>query len=219
MDHKFSQVFRNKEIIWQLKSDLLVSNDRLILFTPDDNKMEIVNLDTMIVYSMNFPFPVESILIASEEKWLIQSNSKKKYLLVKSLSDNPCPNVLKEIEETPLEIGDFLSCGKESLREDHLSNALKQNIDSPNRILVSDNSFATIIVGFPELDSANDVYHWPRDKRMRNSAQPIIADRGQIVRTISSNFVPKDIFSNGNKAYFEIVDTFNHKVRYLPIPQ
>lgn len=224
---KFSHAFRNKEVTWQLKTDLIISNDRLILFTPNDNKIDVVDLSTMAAYSMSLPFSIESILPASEEKFLIQSDSNKKYVLVKSSSSNPCPNLLKDVEEVASgvkKMGSFLTCGKESLREDILSKALKQNVDSPNRLLASDNTFANIIVGFPELDSVNEVYLWPRKERLRNSGQVITTDHGQIVRTISPNFVPKEVFPDGKKpseisAYFEIVDTSNHKVRYLPIPQ
>lgn len=224
---KFSQTFRNKDVIWKMKTDFLISDDLLILFTPYDNQIEIVNLQKMAVYSMNLPFRIESILPALENRWLIQSNSNKIYTLVKSSATNPCPNVLKSIEIAAVngdKLGDLVSCGKDNLREDILSNALKKNINSPNRLLADDKNFATIIVGFPELDGENDVFFWPRKEKRKISCQPIITDNGQIVRTISPNLVPRGIFPDDKKplevsAYFEIVDTCNHKVRYLPIPQ
>lgn len=224
---KISHAFGNKGSTWQLLSDLVTSNDRLILFTPNSDRIEVVDLSTMAAYSMVMPFEIESILPASEERWLIQSNTRKKYAFVKSLPANPCPNVLKEIEEVDsdaFKIGSFLSSGRSSLKGDILSSALKQNIDSPNRLLATENTFATVVVGFPELDSSNEVFVWPRKQARRASDSPIITEHGQVVRTISASEVPKEVFSDGKKpveisAYFEIVDTVNQKARYLPIPE
>ena len=224
---KIYQAFGNKELIWKLKPDLLESNNRLVLYAPNSNKIEVVDLSSMAAYSMMLPFEIESILLASEKKWLIQTNSRKKYVLVKSLPTNPCPNILKEIEEVDSDatgIGSFLASSKESLKENILSSAVNQNINSPNRLLATDNTFATIVIGFPELDSANEVFLWPRQERSKNSSPPIVTEHGQIVRIVSLNEVPKEASLDGRKqtevsAYLEVVDTINHKARYLPIPQ
>ena len=224
---KISQAFGNAGFIWQLKSDLITSNDRLVLYTPNSNRIEVVDLSTMSAYSIIMPFEIKSILPASEEKWLIQSNSRKKYVFVKSSPSNPCPNILKQIEDVDSDtskIGSFLSSARDSLKEDILSSALKQNINSPNRLLATENTFATIVVGFPELDSSNEVFLWPRKEGRITSGSPIITEHGQVIRTIPASEVPKEVFSEGKKqgevsAYFEVIDTISHKARYLPIPQ
>jgi len=224
---KLSNTFRSKTPQWKMKADLLSSHNLIVLYTQNHNKVEAVNLQNMCAYSMNLPCKIESILLASDKKWLIQDTSKNKYVLMKSTDSDPCPNILHEMNEsnsTDLKTSSVLNCGRSSLHKTELSKALQQKIDSPNRLLVTDNTYAGIVIGFPDLDSSNDLHFWPRKERTRSFMPPIITQNGQVIRTISPSQVPDEVYPKDKKhagisAYLEIVDTVNHKLRYLPIPE
>ncbi|KAL6257046.1 hypothetical protein P5V15_011981 [Pogonomyrmex californicus] len=210
-----------------MNTDLLLSHNLIVLYTQDHDKIEVINLQNMCAYSMTLPNYIESVLLASDKKWLIQDVSKDKYILTKSSDSNPCPNVLRELDESnsaDLKTGSVLNCGKSSLHKTELSKALQQKIDCPNRLLATDNTYAGIATGFPDLESSNELHFWPRKGRMRSFIKPIITQDGQVVRTISSNQVPDEVFPKDKKptgicGYLEIVDTVNHKLRYIPIPE
>lgn len=54
--------------------------------------------------------------------------------------------------------------------EDILSRMLGEKISAPSRLLLTDDSFATVAVGFPDLDkSTNDLYCWFRQEPRRRS--------------------------------------------------
>lgn len=207
--------------------DLLSSHDLIVFFTHNYNKIDVVNLQTMCSYMMNLPCNIESILLASDRKWLIQDTLKNKYILTKHSDIDPYPNILRELDEsnsTYVKTGSILNCGRNSLQEADLTKALQQKINSPNRVIVTDNTYAGIVIGFPDLDSSNDLHFWPRKGRTRSFMTPIITSNGQVIRTISSDQVPNEIYPKDKKhtgisGYLEIVNTVNHKLRYIPIPE
>lgn len=225
--NRISNALRSKNPQWKMKADLLQSHNLIVFFTHNHDKIDVVDLQSMRAYSMNLPFNIESILLASDRKWLVQDTSKSKYILMKSSDVDPCPNILRELNESNssyLKTGSVLCCGRESLREAELSKALQQKIDSPNRIVVTDNTYAGIAIGFPDLDSSNDLHFWPRKGRTRSFMTPIVTQNGQVIRTISSDQVPDEVYPKDKKhtgvaGYLEIVDTVNHKLRYIPIPE
>ncbi|XP_050455261.1 von Willebrand factor A domain-containing protein 8 [Cataglyphis hispanica] len=224
---RLSNIFRSETPQWKMKTDLLSSHNLIVLYTQNHNKIEAVNLQNMYAYSMNLPCKIESVLLASDRKWLIQDTSKNKYVLMKSTETDACPNILYELNEsnsTDLKTGSVLSCSRSGLHKTELSKALQQKIDSPNRLLVTDNTYAGIVIGFPDLDSSNDLHFWPRKGRTRSFITPIITENGQVIRTISLSQIPDEVYPKDRKhtgisAYLEIVDTVNHKLRYLPIPE
>ena len=224
---KISNAFRPKVLHWKMKGDLISSHNQVVFHTFNSNKIEVIDLGSTCAYTINLPFDVESVLIPSEKKWLIQGRSRDKYILTKSSDSSPCPNVLREVDETNgnhIKVGSFLSCSSNDLPSSVLSAALEQKIDSPNRLLVTDNTYASIAVGFPDLDSFNEVHYWPRQQPSRSFTPPITMESGQIIRTVVPEELPDDILpTNGRQlgvtGYLEIVDTVNHKLRYIPVPE
>ncbi|KAG5321336.1 VWA8 protein, partial [Acromyrmex heyeri] len=224
---RISNAFRSKNLQWKMKADLLPSHNLIVLYTQDHDKIEVVDLQNMCAYSMSLPCNIESVLLASNRKWLIQDASKNKYILTKSSDSDPCPNVLRELDESnsvDLKTGSVLNCGNSSLSKTELSKALQQKIDCPNRLLVTNNTYAGIVTGFPDLDSSNELHFWPRRGRTRSFITPIITQNGQVIRTISPSQVPDEVYPKDTKhmgisGYLEIVDTVNHKLRYIPIPE
>ncbi|XP_014486715.1 PREDICTED: von Willebrand factor A domain-containing protein 8 [Dinoponera quadriceps] len=224
---RISSAFGSTGPQWKMKADLLSSHNLLVFFTHGQNKIDVLDLRTMFACSMNLPCDVESLSLASDKKWLIQDTSKNKYVLAKSSDADPCPNVLRELNESNsayLKAGSVLSCGKSSLSEADLSEALQQRISSPNRVVVTDNTYAGIAVGFPDLDGSNDLHFWPRKGSTRSFMTPIVTQHGRVIRTVSPDQVPdevcpKDKRRMGISGYLEIVDTVRRKLRYIPIPE
>ncbi|XP_026673539.1 von Willebrand factor A domain-containing protein 8 isoform X2 [Ceratina calcarata] len=224
---KISNAFRNSNPRWRMKTDLIESHNQIVFYTCNSNKMEVTDLSSMCSYTLNLPFDVESILIPSEKKWLIQDTKKNKYVLKKSNDSVPCPNVLQQVEESSnndFKIGSFFTCANSNLNSNVLSAALKQKIDAPNRLLVTSNTYASIVVGFPDLDSFNEIHSWPRSHRNESFSPPIVMENGQIVRTLLPHEVPDEVLPKtgryvGIAGYLEVVDTVNHKLRYIPIPE
>ncbi|KAG7197989.1 hypothetical protein KM043_016215 [Ampulex compressa] len=223
---KISNAFKRGNLHWKMKSDLILSHNQVIFFTYNNNKIEVIDLRSMQAYSFILPCDIESILLASHEKWLVQDTSKGKYLLTKSSDAAPCPNVLRSLEESNssyLKRGSLLSCGKGSLHSTVLSAALQQKIDSPNRLLVTDNTYAGIVVGFPDLDHFSELHFWPRKSRNKSFMPPIVTENGEVIKTVTTEQVPDEVLPNdrrrlGVAGYLEIVDTVNHKLRYIPVP-
>ncbi|XP_053996012.1 von Willebrand factor A domain-containing protein 8 isoform X1 [Hylaeus anthracinus] len=224
---KLSNAFRNRSLLWKMKTDLTLSHNQIVFYTFDSDKIEVIDLHSSCAYTITLPFDVESVLLPSEKKWLIQDTSRKKYILTKSSESSPCPNVLQAVRESNdshLKSGSFLSCSKNDLSASVLGAALEQKIDSPNRLVVTDNTYASIAVGFPDLDSTNELHIWPRTQRSRSFTPPIVTEGGQVIRTIVPEEVPDGVFPNdarhlGVAGYLEIVDTVNHKLRFIPIPE
>lgn len=224
---KISNALRNTSFHRKMKTDLIKSHNQIVFYVYNSNKIEVVDLNRMCFYIVNLPFEIESILLPSEKRWLIQGRNQNKYILKKSVESSPCPNILQQVEESSknnFENDLFLSCTGSNLNSNLLSAALKQKIDSPNRLLVSNNTYATIAVGFPDLDSFNELHTWPRPKQSRSSAPPVFMDNGQIIRTVTAHEVPNDILPNtganlGVVGYIEIVDIVNQKLRYIPVPE
>lgn len=222
-----SRAFGSGNSSWKLISDLVRTNGQLVLFALGENKVEVIDLKTMNAYLLTLPFDVDSVLPSSPGKWLIQDTSGGIYALEKTSESLPCPNALKALDadfDIRPKIGRFLAASGKQIADDTLSAALEQKIESPNRVLVSDSTYATLVVGFPDLDGPNDVFYWPREKRLAGFSPPLVSNDGQIVRTVSPSHLPLDLLPGGKKpqgiaSYLEIVDVGERKLRYLPIPE
>ena len=116
--------------------------------------------------------------------------------------------------------------------------ALKETVSTPNTLLANEKSYATIVLGFPELEfSPNEVYSWPKSHRPQKhptTTHPggpkftdpsrniiFLRDSCQVVKPVSPRDLPaeftKDNFglaSPGNVAAFlEVVDLADSKLR------
>ncbi|XP_076766995.1 von Willebrand factor A domain-containing protein c12.2 [Xylocopa sonorina] len=224
---KISNSFRNMNFRWRMKSDLIVPHNQIVFYTCNSNRMEILDLNSMYSYTINLPFNIESMLVPSEKKWLIQDTENNKYILKKSTDMSPCPNILQEVKESSrnnFEVGSFFSSTSNNLSSNVLSAALQQKTDSPNRLFATNNTYANIAVGFPDLDSFNELHSWPRPDKLGSFASPIAMENGQIVTTVRPYDVPNEVLPKTRKkagvaGYLEVVDTVAHKLRYIPIPE
>ncbi|KAM7321273.1 hypothetical protein ACRRTK_019365 [Alexandromys fortis] len=222
--------------------------------------------DTLIVldvlegrtHTISLPINLKTVFLVAEDKWLLVENkTNQKYLLTKpahigSEDTGACQlYMLKEelpstgfgvTQETDFCIPHKVS--SEQLSSENLSSAVGQKIASPNRILSDENSYATVVVGFPDLMSPSEVYSWKRasslEKRnvtntgiyggKRTNVTPrhrncvTLTHTNQVVRILPAGEVPlKDIFPKGvnppqTAGYIEVTDLQAKKLRYIPVP-
>ncbi|XP_021936474.1 von Willebrand factor A domain-containing protein 8 isoform X2 [Zootermopsis nevadensis] len=213
---------------WHMMTDMLDQTNSVILYEIGGSKVEVVNVRTMTAMSFSLPFHISSINLPSINKWLIEDTVNKKYVLSKVSPTDPCPSMLQPIGDTcSNSLGYIVTCDSENLPFDMLSDALGQKLSAPNRILCTDNTYAAVAVGFPELDQTeNELYVWPRPAKHRGRPYTaiILRDCGQVVCPVSSAQVPKELISSDKiqpavSGYLEITDIVNQKLRYLPVPQ
>lgn len=225
---KLTQVLGSRGFTWKLKPDLISSHDLVVLFTPNNDRIEVVDLKSKSCYSMKLPFEIESLLTASADKWLILTTSGEKFVLRKSHGAKSCPDVVAEVNDaenfSDSELKSVSSCARKDLSSSMLSDALGRKIDSPNRLIAGDGAYAGIIVGFPDLESGNEVFVFPRNERVKSGVSPIVTDDGQVIRSISPGKVPADGLREGKRhpgasGYLEVVDVVRRSARYIPIPQ
>ncbi|XP_043278620.1 von Willebrand factor A domain-containing protein 8 isoform X2 [Venturia canescens] len=225
---KWSQTFGNRSTFWRMSGDLLRSDNLVIFYTYNEDRIEATNMETLTSYSMTLPCKIESLLVPSSDKWLIQDTSKNLYVLQKSGENDPCPNILKEIARVSVNkspnIGRLTGSSNSNMDDALLGKALNEQISSPNRILASDSTYASLAIGFPELEGSNEIYTWPRNERVSASNPPLITEQGQVIRTLPSNKVPEEVIPGDPKSqrfsgFLEIVDPVNQTNRYLAIPE
>jgi len=154
------------------------------------------------------------------------------------------PTVLNPIHQST-EINEVLALDKRGVSDFGLKIVLGESTSSPNTLFVSQDDYANLALGFPELEfSASDIYSWPRVKTENNGKKTVNAskntggmqfnDKGrdliflkdscQIVKPVSNNDVPKDGIGKhvavGNcVAFLEVVDLMAGQVRYIPVPE
>ena len=224
--NKISQVLGSQSFFWKLKPDLIISKNQIVIFTSKNNKIEIIDLGTMSAYNMVVPFQIDSLLLWSSDRWLIQNTLQEKFILQRSSSDNPCPNVLRKIDENeigPHKLGSLLACSKTGCTKDMLSKAFNKEMDFPSRIVATSNTYASIIVGFPEFDNSNKIFSFPRSQRVNSFIDPIITQTGQIIRIVAPSHVPESALYKEKArdtfcGYLEITDPLEKKLHYIPIP-
>nr|CAD7394578.1 unnamed protein product [Timema cristinae] len=215
-------------ITWHLLPQLLDFSNVAILYESGGKRVEVVDVKSFSALSMILPFTIRSLHVAAVDKWLIQDSSGQKHLLSKRNPEDPCPNVLHSIADSSPSLGALTSCFLEPLESELLGQAIGQQLSSPHRILSSSQSYAALVVGFPDLDhSSNEIYLWPKEEHKLSSKHRsvFLRDFAQVVRTIPVSEAPKEahMFERskgiGLAGFLEVVDLANHKLRYIPVPQ
>ena len=66
---------------------------------------------------------------------------------------------------------------KDGITDFGLKLVMNESISSPNTLFTTPNSYASLAMGFPELEfSANEVFVWPKDTTKENDTKQSIAN-------------------------------------------
>lgn len=183
---------------YRMRTDL-ASNNKLVFYTPNGSNVQLMDLsgDIPVCYKMELPLQIQALFPLNENQYLVASKSASDkegpvmFLLKKESSDEKMPSVLNPIEQKMAD--DFLaiqqidSVSKEGLSDFGLKICLKEAMSSPNTLFTSPNTYATLTVGFPELEfSPNEVYAWPKedlkpDSVAHNPSRPVALGAKQFI--------------------------------------
>uniref|UniRef100_A0A4W3H4Q1 von Willebrand factor A domain-containing protein 8 n=1 Tax=Callorhinchus milii TaxID=7868 RepID=A0A4W3H4Q1_CALMI len=261
------QEFPKKSKWWMNKEDQNVyrmckefsHKNWLVFYKKQGNSLDVLDVLEGRAYSITLPINIKSVFLVAEDRWLVvESKTNKKFLLTKPMhieSDMSGVCQLHEVNEEPVSTGFGLTAALElsnpsavsaqELPPENLSAALDQTIASPNRILSDNQSYATIIVGFPDLLSPNEVYSWKRSAPLDNTGTNLPTDMiygnrisgkvkqrncviltgsNQVIRAVAARKVPlSQIYSQDATppkaaGYLEITDLNTKKIKYIPVP-
>lgn len=230
----------------------------LLFYKADGNQLDVLDVLEGQVHTITLPINVKAVFLVAEDRWLlIESTTDRKFLLTK-----PMPMGVEEsgvcqlhtISEDGVSSGFGTSSGmepgapqdvsSEQLPNENLSAALGQKIVSPNRLICDSNTYANIIVGFPDLLSPSEVYSFQRKSSLTEGRGPdmffgssrrtgpakrvncvSLVGANQVVRALPptqvplADIYPKDITPPLTSAYLEVTDLNTKKVKYIPVPR
>uniref|UniRef100_A0A8C9W2Q1 von Willebrand factor A domain-containing protein 8 n=1 Tax=Scleropages formosus TaxID=113540 RepID=A0A8C9W2Q1_SCLFO len=230
----------------------------LLFYKEDGNQLDVLDVLEGKVHTISLPINLKQVFLVAEDRWLlIESKTERKFLLTKPMhmgAEDSGVCQLHTISEDPVSTGFGMTSGMEvsaphdissdQLSSENLSTALGQKIVSPNRVLADASSFATLIVGFPDLLSPNEVYSFRRKTSLgavkgtdvffggarhagpaKRSNCVTLLGANQVVRAIPTldvplaDIYPKDVTPPMTAAYLEVTDLNAKKVKYIPVPR
>ncbi len=222
------------EPFFRMVPDFAVQN-RLIFFTPDHNVVQMLDLSNGAPFMMHrteLPFSIKSLHPVNANNILVTVSDEdakdgdRLYLMEQDTdgegaSNSPLPNKLIPVGQSGRAHVDAVRSVARNggLSQFGLKFVIGEAMDVPNTLLTTDDSYATLVLGFPDLKfSNNEVYSWPKDadtmkaedKSYPSLNAPYVAkkylDRGkntiflknscQIVRPVSPNAIPTEFTRN-----------------------
>uniref|UniRef100_A0A3B3RZN2 von Willebrand factor A domain-containing protein 8 n=1 Tax=Paramormyrops kingsleyae TaxID=1676925 RepID=A0A3B3RZN2_9TELE len=230
----------------------------LLFYREDSNRLDVLDVLEGRLHTISLPIKLKAVFLVAEDRWLIIENkTDKKFLLTKPMhmgAEDSGICQLHAVTEDAVSTGFGMTSGVErdipqeissdQLPSENLSSALGQKISSPNRVLCDANSFATLIVGFPDLMSPSETYSFKRQSplgtetgadmffggsRRSGPAKRVncvtLLGANQVVRALPpgdvplSDIYPKDVTPPMTAAYLEVTDLNSKKVKYIPVPR
>ncbi|XDV30937.1 hypothetical protein PO909_033759, partial [Leuciscus waleckii] len=230
----------------------------LLFYKENGNQLDVVDVLEGQVHTISLPINLKAVFLVAEDRWLlVESKTDRKFLLTKPMhmgAEDTGVCQLHAISEDAVSTGFGTSSGMEStapqevsseqLPNENLSTALGQKIASPNRILCDTNTYANVILGFPDLMSPNEVYSFKRSSPITEGRGPdmffgsnkrtgppkrancvCLLDANQVVRALPPTQVPltevypKDVTPPMAAAYLEVTDLNSKKLKYIPVPR
>ncbi|KAL8625507.1 hypothetical protein ACOMHN_014596 [Nucella lapillus] len=215
----------------------------VLFYKLNEGSVEVFNILEGMSHSVSLPINLQACHAIDTNRWLLSEvDTNSKYLLDRTAEDE---FVLKPITESgdfgPMKITQMTTS---PMTDAVLSKTLDQKISSPNRIAVTPDAYASVVVGFPELGTS-EVHSAPRPplpvSNEVKKADPFfglvskpaspnpgrtiayLPDSGQVVRALPSWQVPKEIVPEASSkadmsGFLEVSDLAAHKLRYIPVP-
>ncbi|KAG9492060.1 hypothetical protein GDO78_000536 [Eleutherodactylus coqui] len=231
----------------------------LVFYKENGNSINVLDVLEGTTHAISLPINLNSVFLVAEDKWLLVENkTNKKFLLTTPLhmeAEDTGVCQLHALEEEAASAGFGVTTGLEpsnlqaissgQLPPENLSAAIDQKITSPNRIFSDAKTYASIVVGFPDLMSPSEVYSWKRNNPLgKQSGSPSdqffqptkfanikrtnvvnLLAANQVVRAVSSADVPlkeiypKDTLPPNASSYLEVTDLNSKKLKYIPVPR
>uniref|UniRef100_A0A8B9HQR7 von Willebrand factor A domain-containing protein 8 n=1 Tax=Astyanax mexicanus TaxID=7994 RepID=A0A8B9HQR7_ASTMX len=230
----------------------------LLFYMADGNQLDVLDVLEGQVHTISLPINIKSVFLVAEDRWLlIESKTDRKFLLTKPMqmgAEESGVCQLHSISEEAVSTGFGISSGmepaapqdvsSEQLPNENLSTALGQKIVSPNRLICDTNTYASVIVGFPDLLSPNEVYSFKRSSPLTEGRAPdmffgssrqtgpakrvnciSLIEANQVIRALPpaqvplADIFPKDVTPPMTAAYLEVVDLNSKKLKYIPVPR
>ena len=234
------------------------TDNQLLFWSPGGHTIQLMNLEEGSIVKVNFPFVLKSVHPLNKDQYLVvkdseatiarqkqhgllsdtSSDTDELYLLKRNEETDPIPTVLNPIKH----VGEFqsiVSLDKKGLSDFGLKMALGEKTQVPNTLFTTQESYANIAMGFPELEfSASEIHHWPRKdlptlgaasaknqstsmkNRFNDPSRDLVFlnDSCQIVRPVATPNVPRDGVAGhvavGNcVAFLEVVDLMAGQVQ------
>uniref|UniRef100_A0A671LQ04 ATPase dynein-related AAA domain-containing protein n=1 Tax=Sinocyclocheilus anshuiensis TaxID=1608454 RepID=A0A671LQ04_9TELE len=249
------QVVLHEEQVSDQSSGVLFRHGLLIctLLYLDRSQLDVVDVLEGQVHTISLPINLKAVFLVAEDRWLlVESKTDRKFLLTKPMhmgAEDTGVCQLHAISEDAVNTGFGTTTApqevsNEQLPNENLSTALGQKIVSPNRILCDTNTYANVIVGFPDLMSPNEVYSFTRSSPITEGRGPdmffgsskrtgpakrvnclCLLSANQVVRALPPSQVPlteiypKDVTPPMTVAYLEVTDLNSKKLKYIPVPR
>ncbi|XP_016419562.1 von Willebrand factor A domain-containing protein 8 [Sinocyclocheilus rhinocerous] len=257
--HKTSNWWSNKESQPAYKMCKEFAHKNWLLFYKENgSQLDVVDVLEGQVHTISLPINLKAVFLVAEDRWLlVESKTDRKFLLTKPMhmgAEDTGVCQLHAISEDAVNTGFGTSSGMEAtapqevsneqLPNENLSTALGQKIASPNRILCDTNTYANVIVGFPDLMSPNEVYSFTRSSPITEGRGPdmffgsskrtgpakrvncvCLLSANQVVRALPPSQIPlteiypKDVTPPMTVAYLEVTDLNSKKLKYIPVPR
>uniref|UniRef100_A0A8C1K7N3 von Willebrand factor A domain-containing protein 8 n=1 Tax=Cyprinus carpio TaxID=7962 RepID=A0A8C1K7N3_CYPCA len=229
-----------------------------LFYKENGSQLDVVDVLEGQVHTISLPINLKAVFLVAEDRWLlVESKTDRKFLLTKPMhmgAEDTGVCQLHAISEDAVNTGFGTSSGleatapqevsNEQLPNENLSTALGQKIVSPNRVLCDTNTYANVIVGFPDLMSPNEVYSFKRSSPITEGRGPdmffgtskrtgpakrvncvCLLGANQVVRALPPTQVPlteiypKDVTPPMTAAYLEVTDLNSKKLKYIPVPR
>ncbi|KAJ8310233.1 hypothetical protein KUTeg_012098 [Tegillarca granosa] len=200
----------------------------------------LVALTGAFAHSLQLPCKIKQVNQADINQWIVSETDSEKKFLVRMNEDNSF--TLHSIDETNI-ISAVSEIASLPLSDNLLKKTINKEISSPNRIMVTPDSYATVLVGFPDLETS-EVYSAPRDPLKESTSDDgdqrfgfvgkpthkprtsitCLPESGQIIRALPTWQVPEKVYPGGKRprnlsGYLEVTDAPNQKLRYVPVPE
>jgi len=212
----------------------------VIFYEKNGDFLEVMEVLEGVSRTVSLPMNIHDIHQVAANQWVMtETETNKKYLLNRG-GENEFS--LQSIAEEGGVNMSLQTSSTEPLPDAHLSAALQEQVSAPNRVMVTPDSYASIMVGFPDL-CTTEVYSSTREpltdensnktdslfgrasKPTNQSSLPsttYLPGCGQVVRTLPPWRSPEEVLPKDKRAYvsglLEVTDLANHKLRYIPVP-